>query len=315
MKTYFYKDGIKKLAQELSGEENIYLGIRPYGFHAGNMLPHVVYPIALGQELKKRGIEPKFNIFIFINDWEQDGLAGPDVKLYPFNIYPKNSTFQFMLDPDNSSKNIVDYWEPIIVRGVSKIKEYFPEVKIRSVRNSEMKNNPVMKKHLLYTIQNPEVIANILRKYTNKPVLDNPLCFAMAVCPNCKKVKGHSRLEGDFVIHTCQNCGEVSKGQYSDFEYWFYHKSLALPRLEAFDIDICITGADHYNEGDYLVRESLIKNYGSKAKFPKTLYTQIVLGRDGDTMGKSRGNAEIIGLEKLFKLFEVNVNNETIQID
>jgi len=52
MKPYFFQNGIRKLAQEISGEENIYLGIRPYGFHAGNMLPFVLYPILLGQELK-----------------------------------------------------------------------------------------------------------------------------------------------------------------------------------------------------------------------------------------------------------------------
>lgn len=39
MKAYFFQNGIKQLAREITGEENIYLGIRPYGFHAGSMLP------------------------------------------------------------------------------------------------------------------------------------------------------------------------------------------------------------------------------------------------------------------------------------
>lgn len=57
------------------------------------MLPFVLYPILLSEELKKLGKVPEFNIFIFINDWEQDKLAGPNVKMYPFNIFPENTTF------------------------------------------------------------------------------------------------------------------------------------------------------------------------------------------------------------------------------
>jgi lysyl-tRNA synthetase class I len=314
MQPYFFQNGSRKLAQEISGRENIYLGIRPYGFHAGNMLPLVLYPMLLGQELKKLGEEPQFNIFIFINDWEQDGLAGPDIKEYPFNIFPENTTFQYTLDPENKGTNIVDFWEPIIVENIRQIQSFFPMVKIKSVRNSELKNNSIMKKHLLFTIQNPHVVADVLRKYSNKQVLDNPLCYAMAVCPQCFKVKGESFVNNEEVTHLCKNCGVKAVGSYSDFDYWFYHKPLALPRLEIFNIDICITGSDHYNEGDFIVRQELIKKYGSKAKPPRTLYSQVVLGRDGDTMGKSRGNAETIEVNDLLRLFNKYPNEKTIKI-
>lgn len=314
MKPYLYNEGIKELAQEISGKENIYLGIRPYGFHAGNMLPHIVYPILLGEELQKRGIEPEFNIFVFINDWEQDGLTGPDTKNYPFNVYPKNSTFQFVTEPNNKGRNIVDYWEPKIYSKINEIKKRFPKVKITTIRNSSMKKHPIMKKHLLQTISSPNIMAQILKKYTGKALLDKPICYAMAVCPYCKKVKGQSRVNGDIISHECENCGRISQGHYSEFEYWFYHKALAIPRLEIFDIDICITGADHYNEGDYIVRQKLIEAYRSKAKFPKTLYTQIVLGRDGKIMGKSRGNTELVELNKLVDLIKTSPDKKTIQI-
>lgn len=103
MKPYFFQTGIKQLAQEITGKENIYLGIKPYGFHAGNMLPFVLYPMLLCEEVKKLGKEPEFNIFIFINDWEQDRLAGPNVKSYPFNVFPENTTFQYVSDPKNKN--------------------------------------------------------------------------------------------------------------------------------------------------------------------------------------------------------------------
>jgi hypothetical protein len=105
MKPYFLYDGIIELAQTLAGTENIYLGIRPYAFHAGNMVTMVVYPLLLCREIEKLGKEAQFNFFIFINDWEQDRLAGPDTKTYPFNIFPLNTTFQYATNPDNPSKN------------------------------------------------------------------------------------------------------------------------------------------------------------------------------------------------------------------
>lgn len=314
MKPYFYNNGIKKLAKEITGEENIYLGIRPYGFHAGNMLSHVVYPILLGQELAQRGIEPKFNIYIFINDWEQGGLAGPDLKKYPFNIYPKDFTFQYMRDPKNPNINIVDYWEPIIVENVKNIQTYFPKINIKSVRNSAMKDHPIMKKYLLYTIGNPHVVANILKK-TRKTVLDKPISYALAVCPKCNKVRGETILKEEKIIHRCFNCNNKTEGDYFDFDYWFYHKPLALPRLEIYNINICITGVDHYDEGDFIIRKELIKAYGSKAKYPKTLYTQLILARDGNVMEKSKGNTDIVDLDYLFNLFKRFPTSKRIQID
>ena len=50
-KPYFFYSGIKELATTLSGKENIYLGIRPYGFHAGNKIPFVIYPMLLCEEM------------------------------------------------------------------------------------------------------------------------------------------------------------------------------------------------------------------------------------------------------------------------
>jgi len=312
MRAFFFKKGIEQLADKITGKENIYLGIRPYGFHAGNMLPFILYPILLCAEVKKRGKIPKFNIFVFINDWEQDGLDGPNIKLYPFNIFPKNTTFQYMFIKKN--KNIVDFWEPIIIKNVKKIQALFPEIKIKSVRNSALKNNPIMKKHLLFTLQHPEVLAKILKKYANKKILDKPLSFAKAVCPNCKMIKGNTFYKNKKIYHHCYNCDREIIGKYEDFDYWFYHKPLAIPRLEIFNIDICITGLDHYNEGDFFIREQLIKEYKSKAKLPLTLYTQTVVDKNGEIMGKSRGNTKLVTLKHLFALFNKYQNEKTLKI-
>ena len=315
MKPYLYYSGLKQLSTELSGTENIYLGIRPYGFHAGNMLPHIVYPILLCMELEKLGKVPKFNFFIFINDWEQDKLAGPDVKMYPFNIHPLHTTFQYTYDLENPTISIVDYWEPIILEKVKEIKKLYPAVSIKSVRNSQMKNDPIMKRCLLKTMEDPILIAEILRKHTTKTVLDEPIAYAMAVCPSCNMVKGHTQLKNNIVSHYCSLCGELSKGEYEDFDYWFYHKPLALPRLKICNIDVCITGSDHFNEGDYLVRQELLKAFDMKVKPPKTLYTPVVLGYDDNTMGKSKGNAVLVEVNEIVQLVLSSPNEKSIKIN
>ncbi len=311
MKPYFLYDGIVDLAQTLTGTENVYLGIRPYAFHAGNMVTMIVYPLLLCHELEKLGKVAQFNFFIFINDWEQDRLAGSDTKTYPFNIFPLNTTFQYVTNPDHPEVNIVDYWQGPIVSGITSIQTVFPKVRITPIRNSEMKKHPVMKSYVLYTLQHPKEIAEIFRNRTVKEVLDTPLTFALAVCPRCQMTKGSTKVsDKDTVTHTCNNCGKSSTAPYEHFDYWFYHKPLAISRLEICNIDLCITGFDHYNEGDYLIRQDLIKLLGSKAKFPKTLYAPLLMGQNGDIMGKSRGNAKIITLSDLLTLV---INNKNVK--
>lgn len=47
MKPYLYLRGLKNLAKKIKGNENVHIGIRPYGFHGGNVLSLVVYPYLL----------------------------------------------------------------------------------------------------------------------------------------------------------------------------------------------------------------------------------------------------------------------------
>jgi len=80
MKPYFLHQGLLELAPTLEGGENIYLGVRPYAFHAGNIVAMVIYPLLLCEEVEKLGKKAQFSFFVFINDWEQDRLAGLDTK-------------------------------------------------------------------------------------------------------------------------------------------------------------------------------------------------------------------------------------------
>lgn len=314
MEPYFYLNGICKLADELKGDENIYLGIRPYGFHAGNMSTLVVYPILLCKEMVKLGKVPRFNFYIFINDWEQQKLDGVDPKLYPFNILPKYTTWQFMPDPIDGRFSLVDFWEPVIFNNVSFIKHYFPKTTIKTVRNSEMKTTPIMKRCLLQTIKEPEVVLKILKENSTKKTLDKAI-YASAVCPKCNAARGDTKvIQRDTIVHSCTNCHTKSKDKYESFEYWFYHKPLALPRIEAYKIDLCITGADHYQEGDYVTRQKLFEAYNIKTPCPRTLYAPSIFGRNNLIMGKSKGNAENISLDKLIQLVIEHPSENQIRI-
>jgi hypothetical protein len=315
MKPYFLKEGVEALSNELSGAENIYLGIRPYGFHAGNATVFVVYPLLLCDALRKKRKVPRFTFYLFINDWEQDSLSGPNTKKYPFNIFPNKTTFQHMDDPYGCCSNIVDHWEPIIEFNSLKIKEKFPEVKIKCVRNSSMRENSRLKYYLFKTIKEPHIVLNAIRKYSNKKTLRRPVVYAMAICPNCHLGKGETEVINiDCIRHTCNACGFVKEGNYREFNFWFYHKVLALPRLDIFDIDLCITGLDHYNEGDFLIRKKLIEDFGNRIKIPKTLYAPTILGSDGKQMGKSKGNDVFVEIEYLLKIIKNN-NNDRIKIN
>lgn len=316
MKPYLFYQGLSKLAKELKGDENIYLGIRPYGFHAGNMVSIIIYPILLCEKLSEKGINPQFTFHLFLNDWEQDKLDGPDIKRYPFNIHPKNTTLQYTY-LSRTKKTNVEYWQPIFRKQMQNIKSRYPKVKIKIIRNSSMKNTKEMKKYLLKTLNSGRKIASILEKYTKYPVLNKPIAYVIAVCPFCKKTKGHTNTFKQnrhlLISHYCTNCSKKITGKYEDFDYWFYHKPLAIPRLELFNIDLCITGGDHFNEGDYIVREKLIKFFGAKIKKYKTIYAPVVLGVNGEKMSKSNKNTAFIPFKKLFQY--VKNHPELKQID
>ncbi|NMB56414.1 hypothetical protein GYA19_00575 [Candidatus Beckwithbacteria bacterium] len=314
MKPYFLINGIKELSKEFKGKANIYLGIRPYGFHAGNQLPFMVYPYLLCKFTKELGFTPKFNFFLFLNDWEQDALEGPDLANYPFNIFPKNTTFQFTPSPDGKG-NIVDFYEPIIATNVKKALEDFKQVKVIVMRNSSMKKMKTMKDVVLKTIVNPKLVRNVLKKYSGKSILKNSCSYCNAICKSCNSAKTETKIMKDQRIRAkCLICGSINYGPYESFEYWLYHKPLALPRIYENKIDLCITGLDHYNEGDFVSRKELFKIYGLKVKYPKTLYSHLIKGANGLVMGKSKKNDEYMAFPRLLKLVIKYGDNSIIDL-
>ena len=211
---------------------------------------------------------------------------------------------------DDGKGSLVDYWESKIIDQVSIIQSKYPYVKMRCVRNSHMRDTPTMKDVILKTINNPDIISNVLKSTTNKEILANS-CYCRPVCPNCKSARTIADIENcDNLNIKCNYCGLHKVYNYHLLNFWLYHKPLALPRIKEFNIDLCITGMDHYNEGDFSTRMKLFEAYKIKIKLPKTLYTPTLYGRNGKAMGKSKGNYEDIPTEQLLSLV-INNSNET----
>jgi len=300
MKPYLYLSGLKNLVNEITGCEVVHIGIRPYGFHAGNAMALIVYPYLLCKYLEDYGKAPKIQFIISINDWEQDTLDGPDYRKYPFNIYPKNTSLQFTPDESGCCKSTVDHWQPMIENNLNKIKNRFKEISFKFVRNSELISYPYCEKLLIETIKNPKDQLKILKKYSGKDALDEPVSYAGVICPKCRRSHGKTTVvKNNLIQWKCSNCGTRAKDTFKNFQYWWYHKPMLIARIRIFKIDITLSGGDHFSEEDFKIREALIKKYSPKTKEPKMIFTPTVVALNGEKMSKSRNNIAFADIKKL----------------
>jgi lysyl-tRNA synthetase class I len=316
MKPYLYLPGLEKLAKKLKGNEVVHIGIRPYGFHAGNVLSLVVYPYLLCREMRKNNKEVNFKFKISINDYEQDFLDGPDFRKYPFNIYPKNSSLQFMPDEAGCCKDVVDHWQPIIESNILNIKKTFPEVTIDFIRNSSLKNKYYFKSLLLETLKNPEEQAKIFAKYSGKEVLKSPIQYAGVICPKCNRAHGKTTVySARRILWECNDCGFKNEGKYESYNYWWYHKAMLTARLKILKVQVAMSGGDHYSEGDYNIRRKFMHKYFRKSKEPVMLFCPTLIARDGQKMSKSRNNSEYTEIKKLIEVAASNYKSEVMISD
>lgn len=312
-KPFLYRDGIKKIVQTLSGNERIHLGIRPYGFHAGNSLALVGYPHILCREFENaQEKKANFTFIVSINDWEQDHLDGPDYRTLPFNIYPKNTTIQNLYQADGKVKT-VDYWQPILEQAVKYGVRQFPKVTCEFYRNSELLKYTEYRDLLFETIMNPKKQAGLYIQYSGKQVLSDPVKYASPVCSTCKKVDGETTIDTtkNEIHFKCNSCDISRSDHYALFDYWWYHKPLFIGRMLVYDIDIALSGGDHYSEGDFLLRKKFLEEYAPTTKIPKMIFTPTLnaLKKQG-RMSKSRLNTSFPDLDKIILLANTIDNSE-----
>lgn len=309
-KPFLYFEGLKKLANEVCGDETIHIGIRPYGYHAGNDIALIVYPLLLCKYVEELGKKAQFTFFYSINDMEQDNLDGPDFRKYPFNIFPQNTSLQHTTI-EGSDIAITDYWQPIIERRVHDALKNFPNITLSFVRNSSLKDHPFFKKILIETLQHSHKQLEIYKKYSVKEILAGPTQYTGAICGKCESAHGFTHISKDgYVFFSCLKCEEKTEGGYEIFDYWFYHKPLLIARLKIFGVDITLSGGDHFHEGDFEMRNALIDTFAPEIKKPIMLFTPTLLALDGEKMSKSRSNAKSVDIDKFIVFIDNNHEKE-----
>lgn len=302
MEPYLYFDGLLKLTKDIQGDEIVHMGIRPYGFHAGNAMALVVYPFLLCKYLKEIGGKVELKFVVSINDWEQDLLDGPDPRKYPFNIFPKNTSIYYLPDDKGCCRSLTDHWQKVIERNVTPLQITYPGISFKFVRNSELIKHPFCKWMLSETIKDPRKQFEIMKNNSGKETLENPVQYAGAICPECHRAHGETRIADDGrVLWKCQECGCDTSGNIEEFQFWWYHKPMLLARMEIFKMDITLSGGDHFTERDFNIRRAFIKEYAPDIKEPRMLFTPTIIAPNGERMSKSRNNAELGNIPELLK--------------
>ena len=318
--TFKFYVGLKKIAKNITGSEIITIGIRPFGFHAGNEIALLTYPLILCDLVKKRGIKPKFTFIISINDMEPHSLKylffdnndRPVYKTYlesinennpyEYNIFPNRSSFQFTCDDKKCHNNIAEHWEEVIYMKLDLLKNSFPKVKIIFVQSSKLKNNKVFKKIIIDAIKFPRKFAELIKKY--EPILDKKefLNFAGAICNNCGSAQGVTKIIGNKVRFCCMNCKTISCALYENIEFWAHHLLILPARLKIFNVQIAIRGYDHYERHHIEINNDIYEKLFAEQLLLKTVITPMVMGADGKKMSKSRGNDTKLNSKLLVKL-------------
>ena len=298
---YFFGAGLSKLAKSLKGDEHIHAGMRPYGFHIGNKLPLIVYPILLGNEMRKRGIEPRFRYSISLNDWDTDSYL--PINNYPMNLVPKGYSFQYQKDTHGCHNSRVDHWESVIEDEIKILREKMPNVRCDIIRVSSLKRNDSFLRVMRFGLDYPEKILAIIKENMKIDVLSTPTQFIGSVCKSCFSIEGLTSYskENDEVCFICSKCRNKQETFVWEQDYWIYVHLLGAAKNAALRPDIWIFG------GDFITSDSIIFHkavYEASLGYPlrqKHLFTTVLLGPDGQKMSKSIGNLADIPLNELIK--------------
>jgi lysyl-tRNA synthetase class I len=306
--------GLEQITRELSGDETMGIGIRPFGFHAGNMTSIVAYPILLCEAMDALGKVPAFNIHCWFNDIEQYGVVGhysDPIHQNEANIYPAGRTLQFTPAPGQFPGTVVDYWAPLIKNGVMEIQKRFPSIHLTFHKTSDLRTLPTFRSAVIQAIQSRDFIADLTQEHLHKTV-HRPAEFVRAICPDCKTpVKDTQSTHEDKISIDCADCGTRVTADVADFDWWLQHRILTMPKLSVGPgFDIWMMGYDHFQEKETTVREALAEKFNITAKNYTAIHAPLILSYDGRKMGKSNHNVAYVPLEGLLDLLRKNEGPE-----
>ncbi|PIV12667.1 MAG: hypothetical protein COS47_01315 [Candidatus Nealsonbacteria bacterium CG03_land_8_20_14_0_80_36_12] len=296
--SFLYLHGLKELSKTLSGDERIFMGTRPWGFHAGNILTMVIYPYLLCEEVARRGLEPRFKVFVSLNDWEPHRLLYRDKGEHPYNFFPEGTSFQYTNDPKGCCSSIVEHYEDPITRAFDPLKDAHKLLEVNFRRVSDLKNEQVFQDILRRCFEEKDAIGKQVESVTGEKISYDTLQWTGVICPSCNSANGETAYDGS-IRFTCHGCGETYKGKLSDFDFWWYHLPMLIPRILYFRPDIIVRGGDHYDYKGLAMLYSLLEYFGHRDIRLKTLVSPKLLALDGNKMSKSIGNQAEVNFQKL----------------
>lgn len=298
---FLYREGIDELAETLRGDETIFMGVRPAGFHAGNMLTMVAYPFVLNMQISRR-VEPKFHYFISINDWEPESVVYNADNAYDFRV--EGTSFQYAEDDDGCCKSMADHWEDTIIRNIRILEQHFPSTSLTFVKNSELRSNPTFLDCLERTLHEENEILKVIGKTVQKYLDADNISLASAICTHCHSGRTKTYLTDRYVEADCSNCDKQSSGRLDELDYWWYHLPMLAPRLAISRADVIIRGGDHYRWNGIEVSWKMLEYFSPSSEMPATLVSPMLLSHDGRKMSKSSKNEIIVEFDKLVRVAE-----------
>jgi hypothetical protein len=319
--------GLERLSRLLYGSEKIGFGIRPHGFHAGNMAAIVAYPWLLCERMEKLGITPQFRFDCWINDLESPGIVGSDgsrATADPVSMLPEEKTFQCTLAPNGFSGNLADYWQPLVENAVLQVHQRFPETRVTFHRTSEMTNTKEFAKTVAGAIRHADDIARAAGDMFDQIVYGKPE-FVRPVCPTCETpVKGARVEDNDEISAHCGACETHTIAPADKLRWWTQFRILTVPRMALGRYDVWMMGADHLAENQFGLRSMLADLFKVRQNPCDFLYAPVALADKNSKMGKSNHNATYVPLPPILELLrnydrmDVNLENapssEKIQI-
>jgi hypothetical protein len=314
MTVYLGRGGLAAAAAQLDGTESLHVGIRPWGLHAGNQLSLVAYPILLCDLMAERQIEPRFRLFVSLNDMEPAEITYPLGYDYPFNIRPGRTSFEHTPDPFSCCASISLHYEDEIREALGAIRAYHPGVTLEFVRNSDLRSHPGFKRVVLETITRVDDIAAALRESSGSTVAAESLALAGAICRSCHSAHGSTRvaqINGSAdVWFDCATCGRKDDGAYEDYSFWMYYLPLRLARLDVLQFVLHLTGGDH---GDIAITERLSSVLLPRPRRFPAVIGPTLIAADGRRMAKRFGNCAKLPIEQVLTLAR-NCNDSTTSI-
>lgn len=301
--------GISSVAHEVCGTERIDMGVRPFGFHAGNIASTIVYMELLCRKTAQLGKDVNFHVSFCLSDTEQHIITGhpnaPD-KDDEANIYPKGKTLQYT-ESVCEGVTVVDAWKPLYKVALETLTKKWPGISWDMYKTSQLVHNETFLDILTRTIHDPDPITSIIESATGKKV-HKPADFVRAVCPWCNIPASKTTISPKKQIKLeCSDC--LRRGTFlpENLDYWTHHAIAIVGEwacLEKYDIGIC--GYDHYAIGSERLWLGLAKHFGCEEKILDTLrlYSPLVLSYDGRKMGKSNGNMCYADIDKMANILE-----------